>query len=156
MLKTDTFEVKGLIGEVTEEVYHGVIKVKTTFSARELLGLAERERILLGVSPQTATLEDRARARQVAFLEIAVIDAPDWLKNPQEIVDQNIIGEIHDQAVAKNLSHRAELRKQGERALAWLKANAEQNALAAKTLAEVAGQKPEDAVKTINRAMGLV
>lgn len=101
MLEKVLFAVD-LKGDLTGKSYIGNFVVKTMTSFRDSLREDEIRRSVLGVNPQNAGPYAASVAAAIAYLDIRVIDCPEWWTQSGrglDLKDDNILVEVNDKAV---------------------------------------------------------
>lgn len=117
-------------GDVTEEMYEGLFRVKTRLSHSEHLQQDRIRRELLGDAGAAPSFRASQTAAMLSALAVRVIDAPSWWKNSGEggvaglgLSDDNVISEVYDAAMRKDVQIARSLAKEAEQAQQQLAGN---------------------------------
>ena len=120
-----SFDVK-VVGDESETTYEGVFESKTKLSLRERLKEDELRRLHLGMDSANASQDAFVIASALAFLGVRVTKAPKWwtdANNGADLVDMNVVGEIHKLCSAAIAKEYEKLSKQATEAQKELKAD---------------------------------
>lgn len=93
-------------GDVNDEIYSGLFKIKAFLSPRDVLKIDEFRRSYLGQGAENASQDALATAQALAELNVRILESPQfWVDNQRglDLEDQNIIATLwravqtHDQ-----------------------------------------------------------
>jgi hypothetical protein len=112
------FEIH-VVGEETGQTFTGKFFAKEQLSWRDRIGADRYRRDLLGVNAAEASIDAFKRASIIADLSVQLTDAPQWWKDAQgglELIDDNVIIEVSDQAQKIRADWLEAQKKKGEEA----------------------------------------
>lgn len=120
-----TFTIS-VIGDTTNEKWHGTFKARVRMSHRDSMLRDRLRRQMLGNdSPALATPRAQSQAQIFSFLDVTLVEAPAWWKdngNGQDLYDDNVVAAVFDEVEKGMEEAREKLKKQAEESMAALKA----------------------------------
>jgi hypothetical protein len=120
-----SFEIH-IVGDETGETFTGKFFAKEKLSQADILAIDSRRRELLGPNGAEASNSIYNRATILAELAFRITGAPDWWKtsfNGLNIVDDNVVMEVHEKVVKVREDWLAAQKEKGEKARAALAAH---------------------------------
>lgn len=114
--KSFTIDVEG---STTKQKYTGVFKIRPLLSHRQKLQKDESKRQLLGVLPDSASVDAMKTAIIFSKVWAHVLEAPGWWKeaaNGIDLLDDDPVGMVYDKIIEIENELTGNIEKDGEKA----------------------------------------
>lgn len=129
------------VGETSDQTYTGEFRAKKWLSHRDQLLKDQVRRELLGGASGVATERALTTAMILSELRVRLTASPDWWKTSNsglDLVDDNVIGRVYDEAVKVEQDAVDAKKKKAEKIQEQLRAEAEKKAREEAELSKVA------------------
>lgn len=123
MQETISFSVD-VTGEDTKRHFTGLFSAKTSLSFRERLQEDEQRRLLLGSNPESAGTYAESVAKLLSFVNVRLVDAPNWWKESKggvDLKDENVLKAVYETLIDGLAKQFGEQTKKAEEAQKELK-----------------------------------